>query len=167
MKAGILSDTHDCRASAERALELFLAEGVGVIVHLGDVCAGFTLGAYRGCGVPLVGVFGNNDGDRRGIELASGGSFFAGPHKADLDGRRVVMSHTFDALQADIAERGRYDLVLFGHTHRPLAMKVGGALIVNPGESCGYMSGRATCAVVDLETLEARILDILVPTGGR
>ena len=64
MKAGILSDTHDCRASAERALETFLAEGVGVIVHLGDVCAGFTLGAYRACGIPLVGVYGNNDGDR-------------------------------------------------------------------------------------------------------
>ncbi len=163
MKAGILSDTHDCRDGAERALELFLKENVGVIIHLGDVCAGFTLGRFRGCGVPLVGVFGNNDGDRRGIELASGGTFFSGPHRAELGGRKVVMSHTFDVLQDEICERGKFDLVLFGHTHRPLAMKVGGALIVNPGESCGYMSGRATCAVVDFGSLEARILDI--PSG--
>ncbi len=160
MKAGILSDTHDCRATAERALELFLEEGVGVIVHLGDVCAGFTLSAYRLCGVPLVGVFGNNDGDRHGIALASGGEFLPGPRAVALDGRRVVMAHTFDDLQDEIAERGRYDVVLFGHTHRPLTMKVGGALVVNPGEACGYMSGRPTCAVVDLESLEARILEI-------
>ncbi len=160
MKAGILSDTHDCRGCAERALDLFRAEGVGVIVHLGDVCAGFTLGAYRGCGIPLVGVFGNNDGDRHGIVVASGGAFFAGPHVAALDGRRVIMAHTFDGMQEQLCERGAYDLVLFGHTHRPLAMRVGGTLVVNPGETCGYLGGRPTCAVVDLECLEARILDI-------
>lgn len=166
MKAGILSDTHDSRSSAERALDLFRGEGVGVIVHLGDVCAGFTLGGFRACGVPLVGVYGNNDGDRRGIEVASGGTFFRGPHKADLDGRKIVMSHAFDELQGELGERGQFDLVLFGHTHRPLSMKVGRTLIVNPGEGCGYMSGRATCAVVDLERLEARILDILPGAGG-
>lgn len=166
MKAGILSDTHDARASADRALDLLLAEGVGVIVHLGDVCAGFTLARFRACGVPLIGIFGNNDGDRRGIQLASGGVFVPGPHKAALDGRNVLMAHAFDELQDEIAERGRYDLVLFGHTHRPLAMKVGRALVVNPGEACGYLSGRPTCAVVDLDALEARILDIPPAPGG-
>ena len=165
MKAGILSDTHDCRGIAERALEMFLAEGVGVIVHLGDVCAGFTLRPFRECGVPLVGVFGNNDGDRRGIEVASGGAFFMGPHKAALDGRRVLMSHAFDDLQDVIGALGPFDLILFGHTHRPLTMKIGNALIVNPGESCGYLTGRPTCAVVDLKTLDARILDIPVQPG--
>ncbi len=166
MKAGILSDTHDSRESTERALDMFRGEGVGVIVHLGDVCAGFTLAAFRGCGVPLVGVYGNNDGDKRGIEVASGGTFFTGPYTTSLDGCRVVMSHTFDTLQDEIGERGQFDLVLFGHTHRPLAMKVGRVLVVNPGEACGYMSGRPTCAVVDLATLEARILDIPLGPGG-
>lgn len=166
MKAGILSDSHDCRGSVDRALDLFLGEGVGVIIHLGDVCAGFTLSGFRACGVPLLGVFGNNDGDRRGIQVASGGAFFPGPHKAALDGRRVLMSHTFDDLQGEIAQRGRFDLILFGHTHRPLTMKAGGALVVNPGEACGYMSGRPTCAVVDLESMEARILDIPFRPGG-
>lgn len=166
MKAGILSDTHDSREATGRALDLFLREGVDVIVHLGDVCAGFTLAAFRGCGVPLVGVYGNNDGDKRGIEVASGGAFFTGPYKTSFDGRRVVMSHTFDSLQDHIVERGQFDLVLFGHTHRPLVMKVGHVLVVNPGEACGYMSGRPTCAVVDLDGLEARILDIPVRPGG-
>lgn len=166
MKAGILSDTHDSRASAERALDLFLEEGVGIIVHLGDVCAGFTLSRFRGCGVPLLGVFGNNDGDRPGIQLASGGAFVPGPRTTALDGRNVLMAHAFDQLQDELARRGQFDLVLFGHTHRPLAMKVGRALVVNPGEACGYMSGRPTCAVVDLDALEARILDIPAGTGG-
>lgn len=165
MKAGILSDSHDNRRSAEEALSLFLREGVGAIVHLGDVCRGSTLEGFRECGVPLVGVFGNNDRDKAGIQAATGSAFFRGPHAAVIGGRRVLMAHIFDELQAEIGEGGKYDLILFGHTHRPMSMRVGRALVLNPGEACGFAGGRATCAVVDLDAITARILEIA--PGGR
>jgi putative phosphoesterase len=163
MKAGILSDSHDQRSLAEDALALFREEGVGVIVHLGDVCLPETLLAFRACGIPLIGVYGNNDYDREGLQAVSGDAFHPGPHTQEIHGRKVLMAHSFDELQEEIGEGGKFDLVLFGHTHRPLTMRIGRALIMNPGEACGFLSGKPTCAVIDLDTMEGSIRE--VPTA--
>ncbi len=164
MKAGVLSDSHDQRTLAEDALALFRGEGVGVILHLGDVCLPETIRAFRDCGIPLIGVFGNNDYDREGLASVSGGAFHMAPHMPEIHGRKILMGHSFDELQEELGEGGRFDLILFGHTHRPLTMRIGRALILNPGEACGFLSGKPTCAVVDLDAMEASIRDIV--TGG-
>ncbi len=164
MKVGVLSDSHDQRRLAEGALSLFREEGVGVILHLGDVCNPETVRGFFGSGVPLIGVFGNNDADREGLRSVSGGAFHPGPLVREIDGRKVLMAHAFDELQREIGEGGKFDLILFGHTHRPLTMRIGRALILNPGEACGFLSGKPTCAVVDLDAMEASIRDIV--TGG-
>lgn len=163
MKAGVLSDSHDQRTLAEDALALFREEGVGVVLHLGDVCLPETILAFRDCGIPLIGVYGNNDYDREGLAAVSGGAFHTAPHMPEIHGRKVLMGHSFDELQEEIGEGGRFDLILFGHTHRPLTMRIGRALIMNPGETCGFLSGKPTCAVIDLDTMEGDIRDI--PAG--
>lgn len=160
MKVGVLADTHDSRESADEALRLFVREGVEAILHLGDVCSPHTLASLCASGIPLVGVFGNNDGDRWGLQAATGSAFHAGPHMPVVGGRRILMAHSFDGLQGEIGEGGRFDLILFGHTHRPLTMRVGKALVLNPGEACGFVYGRSTCALVDLDSMEARILEL-------
>ena len=160
MKAGILSDSHDQRGTVEDALALFREEGVGVVLHLGDVCHPDTIAVFRGCGIPLVGVYGNHDYEREELQTVSGGAFQQGPCMPEIDGRKVLMAHSFDELQEEIGEGGKFDLILFGHTHRPLTMRIGRALILNPGEVCGFLSGKATCAVIDLDTMEASIREI-------
>jgi putative phosphoesterase len=161
MKAGIISDTHDNLEAARNAARLFLREGVEVIFHLGDVVSPIAISPFERKDVRLVAAFGNNDTDRDGLQLASKRAFGRGPRIVEAGGRKILMGHSFDELQKELAgARGRFDLVLFGHTHRPLVMRVGRALVLNPGEGGGHVSGRATCAVVDLETMEARILDI-------
>ena len=160
MKAGILSDSHDQRRFAEDALALFLGEGVGLVLHLGDVCRPDTIVAFRECGIPLIGVFGNNDADRTGLQGVSGHAFHSGPHMHEIGGRKILMAHAFDELQEEIGEGGKFDLILFGHTHRPLTMRIGRALILNPGEACGFLSGKPTCAVIDLDTMESAIREI-------
>lgn len=166
MKAGILSDTHDRRTAAEAALALFRAEGVDVIFHLGDVCSPGILAGFRASGIPMIGVFGNNDLDRNGLQEATGGAFLEGPAVRILGGRSVLFAHTFRELQPELGEPGRFDLVLFGHTHRSMTMRVGKALVINPGEGCGLTQGRATCAVVDLDTMDARIMAVPLPEAG-
>jgi predicted phosphodiesterase len=52
---------------------------VGVILHLGDVCAPAVLAGYRDSGIPFLAVFGNNDDDRGGLQDATGGAFRQGP----------------------------------------------------------------------------------------
>lgn len=165
MKVGILADSHDNRESAADALAVFLREGAETIFHLGDVCSPPVLDPFRACGIPILGVFGNNDVDRAGLQAVSGNGFHRGPFVIEIGGRNVLMSHIFDELQGEIGEGGKFDLILFGHTHRPLTMRVGRALVINPGEACGFMSGRPTCAMIDLETMTARILDSAAEGG--
>ena len=160
MKAGILSDSHNHREGAEGALRRFLEERVDLILHLGDVCAPETLRGFTAAGIPLIGVFGNNDGNRQGLQAVSSNGFHPSPHMPVIGQTRILMAHSFDELQGEIGEGGKYDLILFGHTHRTLTMRVGRALVLNPGEACGFVTGRATCAVVDLDTMESRILTI-------
>ena len=137
-----------------------------MVFHLGDVCSPDVLAGYGGPAIPLRGVFGNNDPDRDGLQEATGGAFRQGPHIEALDGRRILLAHSYDQLQGELTREGRFDLVLFGHTHRPLTMRVGKALVVNPGESCGLMRGKNTCAIVDLATMEPRIVEFPLPRGG-
>jgi len=160
VKAGILSDSHDHREGADAALRRFLEEGVDVILHLGDVCSPEILRGFHASGIPMVGVFGNNDSDREGLQAASGNGFHRGPHMPVIGGVRILMAHAFDELQAEIGEGGKFDLILFGHTHRTLTMRIGRAMVLNPGEACGFVTGRATCAVVDLDRMEPRILEV-------
>lgn len=166
MKVGILSDSHDHRGAAEGALLLFRAEGVGMVLHLGDVCSPAVLAGYGDPAISFLGVFGNNDSDRDGLQAATGGVFRQGPRIETVDGRRILLAHSYDQLQGELSGQGRFDLVLFGHTHRPLTMRVGKALVVNPGESCGLMRGKSTCAIVDLATMEPRIVEIPLPGTG-
>ena len=166
MKVGILSDSHDHRGAAAAALLLFRAEGVGMVFHLGDVCSPAVLAGYADPAIPFRGVFGNGDTDRDGLQEATGGAFRQGPHIETVDGRTILLAHSYDQLQGELSGRGRFDLVLFGHTHRPLTMRVGKALVLNPGEACGLVRGKNTCAVVDLATMEPWILDIPLPEAG-
>ena len=64
------------------------------------------------------------------------------------------------------AEAGA-DFVLYGHTHAQVARRFGAVLVVNPGtagEGRDTSTGRhLSCAVLDTETEEARIIDYLDP----
>jgi len=166
VKVGILSDSHDHREAAEGVLLLFRAEGVGMVFHLGDVCSPAVLAEYGDPAIPLCGVFGNNDANRDGLQEATGGAFRQGPRIETVDGRKILLAHSYDQLQGELSGQGRFDLVLFGHTHRPLTMRVGKALVLNPGESCGLLRGKSTCAIVDLATMEPRIVEIPLPGTG-
>jgi putative phosphoesterase len=63
---------------------------------------------------------------------------------------------TIDAL----ANSGNFDIILSGHTHDMVNQKQDGVLIVNPGELCGYLTNKATFAIIDTESMEAEIIEI-------
>lgn len=160
MRVGILSDSHDHLERLRQVLALFRARGVELVLHAGDFVSPFTAGPFREAGLPLIGVFGNNDGDKLYLRerFAGVGELHGGPHELDLGGRRVVLMHEPRALDALIAS-GRYDLIVYGHTHRA-EVRAGRSLVVNPGECGGWLTGRPTAAVVDLRHLQAELLDL-------
>jgi uncharacterized protein len=129
IELGILSDTHGLlRPGVFEALE-----GVDHIFHAGDVGTPDILTALEAV-APVTAVFGNTDG----FDLRQRTSEVA---RRTLEGVEVVLTHGHLFGRAPTPEvlRRAYpaaDLVIFGHTHRPLLEEVDGCWFVNPG-SCG------------------------------
>ena len=140
MQIGIVSDTHDNYAAAERAAELFADRGVEVVVHCGDFIAPPLLAAFGGHDFAFHGVLGNNDGELDGLERTIDGM---GP-ESQLHGRYATLEFdgtTIHVLHGDQgmeevtarAESGAYDCVLYGHFHVAEQRDVDGTTVVNPG----------------------------------
>ncbi len=156
MRVGLLSDTHDRVPAVEALLARFAEAEVQMVLHCGDYCAPFALAPFRRVGLPLLGTFGRNDGDRDALRAAAGslpagGELVESPHSVELGGRTVLLVHDLgDALARSV---DAHDVVVFGCSHRPEVRQRGGSLLVNPGEACGWLHGEPGGAVLDLETL--------------
>jgi len=168
MKIGIIADTHDNLDAIRKAVEVFNHEGIEILIHAGDFVAPFTEKPFRMLNAPLVGVFGNNDGDKlllkekyheKGV-----GEIHEDPHELELATKRIIVTHKPKIVEA-LAASGVYDVVIYGHTHKAVIEKKGDkkeaeTLVINPGECCGYLTGRKTVAKLDLEKAEAKIIEL-------
>ena len=120
---GLISDTHGLlRPGVHAALT-----GVELILHSGDVGGSGILDELRLI-APVKAVFGNTDReDEPGLTEAIA---------VAIDGVRVHVSHGHEVgspTPAKLATRYDADVVVFGHTHRPLVSRLGNQLFVNPG----------------------------------
>ena len=153
MKIGILSDTHDNLPLIKKAVDYFNNLKVDLVLHAGDYIAPFSVKALNLLNCPWQGVFGNNDGEKKGLTAVSQGKIKEPPLFLDLDAKRISLVHEFRKdLDADI--------IICGHTHIPEIKKQENALIINPGETCGWLSNKSTLAVLDSSSMAAEIIDL-------
>lgn len=159
MKIGILSDTHDNLSNIRKALELFEKKGITFLVHAGDYVAPFTLAPYFEMGFDFVGVFGNCDGEKKGLKEKSKDKIKEPPFFFNLSGKEILIVHDLAAAR-NLIEEKKPAVVVSGHTHNPEIKKSGKSIFINPGEAGGWLTGRATVAVLDLRKLEAEIIEL-------
>lgn len=157
MQIGLMADSHDHLPRIDRAVELFNHRHVDFLIHGGDFVAPFALAPLDRLNCEWAGVFGNNDGERAGLERRSQGRITPGPLRMELAGRRFTVIHILEELELD---REEADVIVFGHTHNAETRQEGNSLLVNPGETYGWLHGRATVAVVDLATLTVELIDL-------
>ncbi|HCZ06489.1 MAG TPA: metallophosphoesterase [Thermotogae bacterium] len=155
----VISDTHDRLEKVEKALDLALKREVNRIFHCGDIVSPFVIPLLEKSGIEYVGVFGNNDGDRLLLTKRSSGKFSPYPAEFEVDGKKVLIMHEPVLLDAAV-ESGRYDFVFYGHTHELVVEEKSGAFVVNPGEACGYLTGKATCVLLDPKEKKWEILEL-------
>jgi putative phosphoesterase len=156
---GILSDTHDHLTRVRAAVRLFNDAGCDLVIHAGDFVAPFTADELRNLRAPVKAVYGNCDGEKAGLAKAFQGlgEITDAPLAFSHAGLRFAVVH-FDTAAATLAASGRFDVVVFGHTHRALVETRDGVLLVNPGEASGWLRGKATLAILDPA---ARIAEIV------
>lgn len=160
MRIGVVGDTHDRTNNVQRIVALFTEARVDRVVHTGDITRPPVLEEFAKLGVPIFGVFGNNDrAERKQLEAEAarfGMDFAPPPRTFDWAGRRILVVH--DPEDAPSTLPTEIDLVLHGHTHRHRHEKRGNTLIFNPGECAGFRVGQNAVGLVDLLSLEARCL---------
>ncbi len=159
MLIGVVSDTHDDMAAVKKAVEFLNAKGVLHVLHAGDFVSPFTFEVLGDLKAEFTGVFGNNDGDRLLLNEKSGGRILNQPCTLALDGKAIVVVHEPSVVEA-LAASGRFDIVIYGHTHTPDIRKTGGALIINPGKVARLHKGRSTLSVLDTEKMEAGLIEL-------
>ncbi len=159
MKIGVISDTHDRLPTFARAMALFKRLQVEAVFHAGDYIAPFAakLISPQAVNVPVYCVLGNNDGEKKGLKAVLP-QLVDGALTVKLAERTIVMHHFIDWLKP--AELTPADLVITGHTHQVVNEIKNSKLILNPGECCGWLTGRCTVALVDLVKLQADIVDV-------
>ncbi len=156
MKIGIISDTHDHRDNVTRAISVFKENNVKYVFHAGDFVSPFTARAFRGLnGIKLIAVFGNCDGEKIHLKEAVeeiGGKIYDNAFNEKVEQRQIYMVHRPDGVN-EVAESGRYDLVIYGHTHKQDIRYVNKTLIVNPGEATDWLTGKGSVVIVELDDL--------------
>jgi uncharacterized protein len=165
MRIGLIGDTHDRLPAIAELVKQMQEGGAGMILHVGDYCAPFSLKPFEDAQISLAGIFGKNDGDREGLvsraQSAFGVELFESPHSFDIGGARMLLVHDI----ADVHERSvlAHDIVVHGHAHQQEMKTRGETLIVNPGEGCGWLHGTPSAAILDVDSRRVEFLTLRGP----
>jgi putative phosphoesterase len=120
IRIGLISDTHNLvRPEALAALV-----GCEHIVHAGDICRPAVLDTLAAL-APITVVRGNNDSGERIDELPEHTTL-------DIGGAKIFVVHDIADVPRDLAG---IDVVVTGHSHKPLVELRAGVLFVNPGSA--------------------------------
>ena len=146
MKIGIMGDTHGNLTALGKVVEL--AGQVNAWIHTGDYSQDAkTLETITG--LPVYAVCGNCD-------MYEG----RGPVESivNLAGHKIWITHGNRYLHgynpgifAELADEKQADIVVFGHTHVPMAQWYGTKLVINPGSPARPRMGIGTYAILTLK----------------
>jgi len=165
MLVGLIADTHDCLPMVDKAIKKLNEENVEFVLHAGDYVAPFVIPRFKELKAKLIGVFGNNDGDhellkrriseRKGLEMH--GNFAA----ITIEGLKIALLHgSEEELLEALIDSESFDVIVHGHTHKAEVYRKGKTLVVNPGEVCGYLTGKSTIALFNTDKHEAQIVNL-------
>lgn len=140
MLIGICSDSHDHVENIKKTVALFKEQKVQKVIHAGDYCSPFTIPLFEG--LPLHGVFGNNDGDKylliKKFEEI-GATLHGGFYSFRKDQLRLAVYHgTVQEITDSLEKCGEYDVVISGHTHQQRVETVQNTISINPGSVNGF-----------------------------
>jgi hypothetical protein len=156
MKIAIVSDTHDNWANFKKALDWIKKENIQLVLHCGDANSQDTIDNAKRIFNDIRFVKGNAD---FGLDLPDNLEVEIDPSAGSGQAQKIFFVH-FPNEAKKAAQSGNFDMVFYGHTHRPWEEKVGNCHLINPGELAGQFY-KPTFAVYDTSTksLELKILE--------
>ena len=159
---GIISDSHDDRSAIKLAVSEFNRARCSLVIHAGDYIAPFTIREFEKLNAHFIGVFGNNDGEKKGLtaQFSKIGSLHTPPYEFEYHGKRFLIMHEPDYLEENLT-RSDLDVIVYGHLHT-IDIRPGRPLIINPGECCSWLTGRSTAVILDISVMKAKLLELKI-----
>lgn len=141
MRIAIVSDSHDHIPNLQRAVQRANREGAEMLIHCGDLISPFMLTSLHAFQGPVHLIYGNNAGDQPLIASRCTTRFANLHHHGDqgtliAGSCRIAITH-YPQSARELALSGAYDLVCYGHDHTYLVDRLGGCLLINPGDLLG------------------------------
>jgi putative phosphoesterase len=161
MKIGIMSDSHDHLENIVKCIEVFKNKKVDYVLHLGDYV---NPNSVRAChNIKLVGIFGNNDGDKYRLITAFndiGGEVKGDFHEFEEDGLKFACYHGTEPQLTDaLIKCDKYDVVIYGHIHECINEMIGNTLALNPGTAHGF-GNKATIMIFETQLKQAELITL-------
>jgi len=162
MKVGLMADSHDRIPAIAELLRQMREEGATLVLHAGDFISPLSFKPFEDMHMTLQGVFGRNDGDPQGLLARAGAGLgmeiFESPHSFDIAGQQIMLVHDI----GEVAKRSvkNHSVVVHGFTHQQSLKDQGDALVVNPGEACGWLYGTPQAAILDLDAKKVEFLSL-------
>lgn len=130
MKIAVLSDTH-IPTKAKKLPEILLREleQVDSIIHAGDLVSVEVLEQLQSL-APVHAVCGNVDNEKIKRMLPEKLKLKLNGFKIGVTHGHLVRGNMLDRLSYIFPEE---DLIIFGHTHKPVNQKIGQQVFFNPG----------------------------------
>ena len=160
MLVGIMADSHDNVPAIDNAVQVFNEAGVEMVIHARDFVAPFSLRPLANLKCPWIGIFGNNDGERKGLTQASQGRIQPAPYSLNIDGKKTLVVHDLDTVNEDEWAKNGTQIVIYAHSHLAKIDQKESLLRINPGELGGWLNQHKTVAILDTQSLVARVVDI-------
>jgi uncharacterized protein len=156
MKIGVIADSHDNIPMIKKALAVFVKRECQIIIHAGDVNSPFAAKALLSAKIPVYAVYGNNDGEKKGLKDLL--DIVEPPRVIKAGDRNIVLAHSEDQINDE--HRTGADLLIYGHTHVSLVERDKEPMTLNPGECGGWLYSKPSIAVISTERMSIEEISI-------
>jgi len=154
MILGVVGDTHNRLCNVEKIIDIFNKKKVDKVIHTGDITQAKTLSRFSRLSCPLIGVYGNNDLEEKGLkEIAeqNGFNFQHPPFLLKISNTKIAVFHEPEKIESFLKKDPSIQLIIHGHTHRYRNENIGNVKIINPGECAGIIKGKNSVGALNLE----------------
>ena len=156
MILGVVGDTHNRLSNVEKIIDIFNEKNVDKVIHTGDITQAKTLDRFSRLNCPLIGVYGNNDLEEKGLKdiaKRNGFNFQNPPFFLTISNKKIAIFHEPEEIENFLKKELSVQLIIHGHTHRYRNEKMGDVQIINPGECAGIFKGKNAVGLINLEDL--------------
>jgi putative phosphoesterase len=157
VKIGVISDTHISQKSEHIPRVILDAfKHVDLIIHAGDIVSLEVIEELRTVCSKVIVVAGNMDQEAVKKKY---------PVKQVLEilGHRVGLMHgagpgaSLPALLKDVFKDDDCDLIIFGHSHKPMNEEIGGILFFNPGSATDPAAISNSYGIIELRKKDVHL----------